>query len=437
MLETVGPVAALTDALQARDVHQVVGLLAHDVQLSVPPLHYSGHGTQDVVGALAGLLGCFGELRYEIRSRYLAPGTVTDEVTLVGRQLAPFLGAEPGRELSRVPARLLFTHDAATVTGITVWPDLAALHAGVAGACRVIDLTRVGGADALVASLRASLPTSHPKLIIGSARDERGLTAADQLAPATPDPGPLAGRRVPKAPVPRAVRRRRTVLAGSAMLVVSTALSLWVATGALQLPGRGAGTAAGLRVAASGPGADPAAGTGPRSGGAGPAGAAAGRDGTRGTGAGPGGGGADPTAEGSSRLPDGMPAERTLHLSRGQRSVILSTDELFLFDVDKAQLRPGAAPRLASLVTDARQQHRRGLVTVSGYTDSHGSAAHNLELSERRAETVAAVLRGGLRGTGMTVRARGYGERDPRATNVTVAGRQANRRVVVTFPTSG
>jgi OmpA-OmpF porin, OOP family len=117
-----------------------------------------------------------------------------------------------------------------------------------------------------------------------------------------------------------------------------------------------------------------------------------------------------------------------------QRQIILSTDEFFLFDVDTATLRPGATGRLATLVTDVRRQRRRGLVTVRGYTDSNGKAPHNLALSQRRADTVAAALRHDLRGTGMTVQAKGYGENAPRAGNATRAGRQANRRVVVTFP---
>src|SRR4051812_19369553 len=144
VLETSGPVPAFTDAVQSRDVNRLVGLLAPDVKLTVPPMHYTRRGAQDVVDALVGLLHAFGELRYDVRSRYVAPGSVTDEVLLVGRQTAAFLGAEPQSRTSTVAARMIMTHDAATVTSIAVWPDLSALRAAVGGASRIIDLTKLG-----------------------------------------------------------------------------------------------------------------------------------------------------------------------------------------------------------------------------------------------------------------------------------------------------
>jgi outer membrane protein OmpA-like peptidoglycan-associated protein len=439
VLETIGPVPAFTDAIQARDVHRIAGLLAPDVRLSVPPLHYTRRGAQDVVTALAGLLGSFGALRYDLRNRYVAPGSVTDEVTLAGHLAAPAPGAGPGDQLSIVAARLIITHDAATVTGITVWPDLSALRTAAGGASRVIDLTtgggasRVaglttgGGAGAMVATLRAGLPPARAKLIMGSARDDRLLPSTPGpppdglLLPSAADGGPLAGRAVPRAPVPRSVRRRRAALAGGTMLLLSAGLSVWVAVGALRLP-----ASEDTRVAAislpSAPG-----GSGSRAGAGAP-----------GTGASGSRGGGTPEAAGDGSGPaDALPAAGTLHLSLGERSIVLSTDEFFLFDVGKAELRPAAQARLARFAQDVRRQRRRGLVLVSGYTDSNGSREHNLLLSAHRAQSVAAVLRAGLKGTGMTVRAKGYGEQHPRAANTTEAGRQANRRVVVIFPKAG
>jgi len=70
-------------------------------------------------------------------------------------------------------------------------------------------------------------------------------------------------------------------------------------------------------------------------------------------------------------------------------------------------------------------------VEVGGYTDSRGSRAANLRLSQARAFTV----RGYLISKGVAasrVTARGYGPENPVASNKTAAGRAANRRVELT-----
>ncbi|MCS7001538.1 MAG: OmpA family protein [Dehalococcoidia bacterium] len=66
---------------------------------------------------------------------------------------------------------------------------------------------------------------------------------------------------------------------------------------------------------------------------------------------------------------------------------------------------------------------------VAGHTDSRGSDAYNLALSQRRAETVLKYLTDN--GVTNTLRARGYGERQPVASNRDEAGRAQNRRVVL------
>jgi outer membrane protein OmpA-like peptidoglycan-associated protein len=119
-------------------------------------------------------------------------------------------------------------------------------------------------------------------------------------------------------------------------------------------------------------------------------------------------------------------------LRPGQRVVEYRSDRLF-FDLNKYELKPEALDALEGLVRDARAQNRQGLVLVAGYTDDLGSDAYNLRLSKKRAATVAAVLKKGLDGTRMRVVPHGYGKaKRDRAT--TEAERQANRRVVITFP---
>lgn len=67
-------------------------------------------------------------------------------------------------------------------------------------------------------------------------------------------------------------------------------------------------------------------------------------------------------------------------------------------------------------------------VEIQGYTDSVGSVSYNLNLSQKRAESVRGYLVSkGV--SGSTLRAKGYGKADPIASNSTTEGRAQNRRV--------
>ncbi|WP_372748998.1 OmpA family protein [Litorivivens sp.] len=65
---------------------------------------------------------------------------------------------------------------------------------------------------------------------------------------------------------------------------------------------------------------------------------------------------------------------------------------------------------------------------IAGHTDSSGGARFNMDLSQKRADSVKSFLvRAGIDASRM--RTRGYGETDPVATNSTASGRAMNRRV--------
>jgi outer membrane protein OmpA-like peptidoglycan-associated protein len=111
-----------------------------------------------------------------------------------------------------------------------------------------------------------------------------------------------------------------------------------------------------------------------------------------------------------------------------ERGLVLTLGDV-LFEVDQATLKPGAMQRLFRLVTFLRAEPTRG-VLVEGHTDSTGSEAHNLALSERRAQAVQRFLvDNGIEAS--RVIARGYGLSMPIAPNDTPAGRQLNRRVEI------
>jgi outer membrane protein OmpA-like peptidoglycan-associated protein len=97
------------------------------------------------------------------------------------------------------------------------------------------------------------------------------------------------------------------------------------------------------------------------------------------------------------------------------------------FATNKAELDPNARTILDS-VADALNKHPEIKVEIGGHTDSVGSDAHNLKLSERRAEAVRTYLMTkGVAGDRMSTA--GYGESQPIDSNDTEDGRAHNRRV--------
>lgn len=100
-----------------------------------------------------------------------------------------------------------------------------------------------------------------------------------------------------------------------------------------------------------------------------------------------------------------------------------------LFDVDKADIRPDAAQALAHLGTVVRGYS--GPVRLIGHTDADGSDAHNLDLSQRRADSVKAWLAARESIDPARIATEARGESEPVAPNDTPANKQKNRRVEV------
>ncbi len=81
-------------------------------------------------------------------------------------------------------------------------------------------------------------------------------------------------------------------------------------------------------------------------------------------------------------------------------------------------------------VADFMAKYSNTHVEVQGHTDSRGSAAYNKNLSQRRADAVAKVLVEKFGVAADRASAKGYGEEQPIASNDSIEGRAANRRVV-------
>jgi outer membrane protein OmpA-like peptidoglycan-associated protein len=101
------------------------------------------------------------------------------------------------------------------------------------------------------------------------------------------------------------------------------------------------------------------------------------------------------------------------------------------FATDSADLSPAFFNVLNS-VGKVLAEYEQTVVEVAGHTDSTGSDAHNLGLSQRRAAAVTAYLsaQGVMQQRMITL---GMGEARPIADNSTAMGRQANRRVEITM----
>jgi len=116
-------------------------------------------------------------------------------------------------------------------------------------------------------------------------------------------------------------------------------------------------------------------------------------------------------------------------IERVGEGIKITFDSGLLFDVDRADLRPQAKANLEKLA-GTLSKYADTNILVEGDTDNSGSDAHNLELSERRAQSVSSYLVG-LGVSGTRVSTVGLGESNPIATNDTDYGRQQNRRVEV------
>lgn len=107
--------------------------------------------------------------------------------------------------------------------------------------------------------------------------------------------------------------------------------------------------------------------------------------------------------------------------------VVFNADTFF--DFDKYNLKPEGRQLLDQVAAQVNTISLETVIAV-GYTDSIGSDAYNLGLSERRANAVKAYLVS--KGVAADrIYTEGKGKADPIASNATAEGRAKNRRVEV------
>lgn len=117
-------------------------------------------------------------------------------------------------------------------------------------------------------------------------------------------------------------------------------------------------------------------------------------------------------------------------VKKEDRGMVITLSGGVLFQTDKSELLPGAMAQLNQVGEALIRNSPDSRIVVEGHTDNQGQAAHNQELSQKRADSVATYLKS--RGIAPDrVTSVGKGADKPVADNKTIEGRAQNRRVEI------
>ena len=126
--------------------------------------------------------------------------------------------------------------------------------------------------------------------------------------------------------------------------------------------------------------------------------------------------------------------DRIQIINNGDHLVVVMPQDI-LFAIDSNQVNSSLRSDLSALANNL-QQYPGSTIDIIGHTDNTGTAEHNRDLSNRRANAVAAILiNQGV--SGGRIRSIGQGENQPTASNLTSTGRAQNRRVEIIIRPNG
>lgn len=114
----------------------------------------------------------------------------------------------------------------------------------------------------------------------------------------------------------------------------------------------------------------------------------------------------------------------------------LTLDSGVVFGFNQSTLTADSLKKLDEVIAQLHA-YPKSRITIAGHTDSKGADDYNMQLSQQRADAVSHYIEQHLSDTKAVIRAIGYGEQQPTASNDTEAGRQINRRVeIIVMPVS-
>lgn len=116
-------------------------------------------------------------------------------------------------------------------------------------------------------------------------------------------------------------------------------------------------------------------------------------------------------------------------VTRQGNSIILNMPGNITFKTDSSDISANFYPVLDS-VAKVINEYEKTYVDVYGFTDSTGAESYNLQLSQRRADSVAGYLKT-RQVLPNRILTQGMGEASPVANNNTPEGRALNRRVEI------
>ncbi len=126
------------------------------------------------------------------------------------------------------------------------------------------------------------------------------------------------------------------------------------------------------------------------------------------------------------RIEEEVPGAEVKRVGEGINVTFTQGQGVF-FDTNKSEVKGTSAETLNSLA-GIFQEYPKTVILIEGHTDSAGPEEYNMDLSRRRAESVADFLIAqGVDSSRFTVK--WYGETQPRADNATAEGKAQNRRV--------
>jgi outer membrane protein OmpA-like peptidoglycan-associated protein len=116
-------------------------------------------------------------------------------------------------------------------------------------------------------------------------------------------------------------------------------------------------------------------------------------------------------------------------VTREGEGIVVKFDSGILFDVDKYNLKTEAQSNLQNLAASLQKNPETNVIII-GHTDNTGSAAHNIDLSIKRADAVKNYIAlANVDPNRLSVQ--GKGDTEPIADNGTPEGRAQNRRVEI------